>query len=626
MHGGGRPPVSDDVAAEFLDACQREYVQGVKDAVGTFLDANRLGDEFDAFEDQLRAARDRAAFISAARQRWGLTRPPSRTELAAAPVPADAAEAFLVACEKEYVKKMREMVGKFFDEAGFEDELAPFEDQVREAQNPAAVIASLRLKWGQAPSQPGNGAASNAAPPKAPITQSVVNVQQRLQSMRSAMKLPAATRDADVVLAGLRSGNPDLMWLALGAAPSVGLGSSDEARTAEAQLRRSRQLPDDWNMGAYAAGKVLEGSSGGRQASTIIAYEKQPERVVETIQGLLDSTYRKVFTRDRRGAPIPDRFKVLDVHRVMNDQIWREYSKHREEVGKRCQGSAPTVPGGALRTMQYLQSKTHPCLPTLDAAVNEAWLFHGTKREAAEGIAENDFRLDLTGSNAGTLYGKGIYLAENVTKSDEYGEGPDGPASEEREGTDELDRPPPGPPPSLIRESYILVCRSSLGRMKYTDERRPDANLLQKGALKGDYESVMGDRLKKNGTFREIVVYDDDLVYPEYIVRYERIFFHERFAEIFQAQRQRKIQNRYQGPTSEEEQVMRSLWHVYSMPHHGKINKWQLLELLKAVGQPPENEGADLVETFKEWDTKKDGWIDEEEFFQEMQQRVIDGF
>ena len=31
--------------------------------------------------------------------------------------------------------------------------------------------------------------------------------------------------------------------------------------------------------------------------------------------------------------------------------------------------------------------------------------------------AENDFRLDLTGTNAGTLYGKGIYLAENVSKS-----------------------------------------------------------------------------------------------------------------------------------------------------------------------------------------------------------------
>ena len=29
--------------------------------------------------------------------------------------------------------------------------------------------------------------------------------------------------------------------------------------------------------------------------------------------------------------------------------------------------------------------------------------------------AENDFRLDLTGSGAGTLYGKGIYLAENAS-------------------------------------------------------------------------------------------------------------------------------------------------------------------------------------------------------------------
>ena len=52
-------------------------------------------------------------------------------------------------------------------------------------------------------------------------------------------------------------------------------------------------------------------------------------------------------------------------------------------------------PGGKLRN-----------LPMLDKEVNENWLYHGTTKAAAIGIAENDFRLDLTGSNAGTLYGK----------------------------------------------------------------------------------------------------------------------------------------------------------------------------------------------------------------------------
>ena len=37
--------------------------------------------------------------------------------------------------------------------------------------------------------------------------------------------------------------------------------------------------------------------------------------------------------------------------------------------------------------------------------VNEHWLYHGTSLEGEAGISEGDFRLNLAGSNAGTLYG-----------------------------------------------------------------------------------------------------------------------------------------------------------------------------------------------------------------------------
>ena len=37
--------------------------------------------------------------------------------------------------------------------------------------------------------------------------------------------------------------------------------------------------------------------------------------------------------------------------------------------------------------------------------VNEHWLYHGTSLEGEAGITEGDFRLNLAGSNAGTLYG-----------------------------------------------------------------------------------------------------------------------------------------------------------------------------------------------------------------------------
>ena len=36
---------------------------------------------------------------------------------------------------------------------------------------------------------------------------------------------------------------------------------------------------------------------------------------------------------------------------------------------------------------------------------------------------------------------------------------------------------------------------------------------------------------------------------------------------------------------------------IYGMPFRGRIDKWQLLDLLKSIGQPPENEQEDLDET-----------------------------
>mmetsp|Transcript_41786 Transcript_41786/g.130078 ORF Transcript_41786/g.130078 Transcript_41786/m.130078 type:complete len:198 (-) Transcript_41786:135-728(-) len=87
----------------------------------------------------------------------------------------------------------------------------------------------------------------------------------------------------------------------------------------------------------------------------------------------------------------------------------------------------------------------------------------------------------------------------------------------------------------------------------------------------------------------------------------------------------RRMAAQFQGPTQDELGVLQSLWSVFGMPNHGKINKWQLLDLLMAVYQPPTNEEEDLDATFKEWDRKGDGVIDWDEFLEEMVQRVRDG-
>lgn len=403
---------------------------------------------------------------------------------------------------------------------------------------------------------------------------------------------------------------------------------SAATNAAEGRIRKERQLPDDWNMRTYCGGKFLEGGTGGRQASSVIAYQPEGAEFQRQVQTLFDNTYRKCYTRDRRGAPIPDRFVVKEVHRVMNDQVWREYAGRRAEIKSKLGGQPASVPGDPLLTSRTIGNQSLSRLPALDSSINENFVFHGTTQAASTGIAENDFRLDFSGSNAGTLYGKGIYLAENCSKADEYGEGPKGPAgsNEEQEAGYEAPRPPPGPPPELVRESYILICRATLGRVNYTLERKPDPDKLQKSCLEGgQFESVIGDRLKTNGTFREIIVFNDDHVYPEYIVKYERIFFHERFAEIYGQMLARQNKGKFNGATPDEMQVLQSMWNVFAMPNKGRINKWQLLDLLLAIYQPPLNEDQDLDDTFKQWDTKKDGVIDWDEFYAEICQRVKDG-
>jgi hypothetical protein len=134
----------------------------------------------------------------------------------------------------------------------------------------------------------------------------------------------------------------------------------------------------------------------------------------------------------------------------------------------------------------------------LEAETNTVWLFHGTNDEAADLITQGDFLVDKAGSNAGTLYGRGIYLAESCSKSDEY-------TQENAQGN-----------------RCILLCRTLLGNVLYCDAVSPNVDNLVRQCRHGSFHSVLGDREKCRGTFREFIVYDDDQVYPEFVIWYKR--------------------------------------------------------------------------------------------------------
>ena len=47
-------------------------------------------------------------------------------------------------------------------------------------------------------------------------------------------------------------------------------------------------------------------------------------------------------------------------------------------------------------------------------------VIHQTKRPGGPSPLSKDFRIDMAGSNAGTMYGRGCYLAENCNLSDGF--------------------------------------------------------------------------------------------------------------------------------------------------------------------------------------------------------------
>merc|ERR1719316_2164759 len=73
----------------------------------------------------------------------------------------------------------------------------------------------------------------------------------------------------------------------------------------------------------------------------------------------------------------------------------------------------------------------------------EALLAHGTNPSSAMGILKSGFVLNHAGKSTGTMFGYGIYLAECVSKSDEYARDDNG-----------------GTYPGLMA---MLMCRSLIG-------------------------------------------------------------------------------------------------------------------------------------------------------------------
>merc|ERR1712218_291687 len=194
-----------------------------------------------------------------------------------------------------------------------------------------------------------------------------------------------------------------------------------------------------------------------------------------------DQTWANIITRDREDGVMATHIEVVNVLHNENPNLWGNYMRARAGI-RSCE----------IERINVSTSQAHPALGELDAEINEFLLFHGTKPSAADAICRTDFKISLAGSGAGTLYGDGVYLAEKSSKSDEYAK-------------DDED----GPYQGLYA---MLLCRAVCGNMFHCDEVRPNVELLMEKCESADYHSVLGDREKARGTYREFILYDHNQV------------------------------------------------------------------------------------------------------------------
>lgn len=225
---------------------------------------------------------------------------------------------------------------------------------------------------------------------------------------------------------------------------------------------------------------------------------------MEMLQKILDTTFKRVKTRDRKSGGMPTHLRLVSAQRIENSKLWMKYAEGRAYFkNKRPHKCTPLEKMGGESLVD--KSLLPQMRRDLNGAINETYLLHGTSPQGAMGIAAEGFKIRFAGSMTGTMYGRGVYLAECCSKSDEY-------AVDDQIGMNK----------GLF---CLLLCRTVLGEVLHLTAGGDATHLMIKAGIEGGaYDSVLGDRDAAVATYREFVVYGEDQVYPEYLIVYAREF------------------------------------------------------------------------------------------------------
>lgn len=279
--------------------------------------------------------------------------------------------------------------------------------------------------------------------------------------------------------------------------------------------------------------------------------EVQGPKLFQELQELLDHTHKKSdnWTRDRgckvhgvggegcslacaskNREPTPSAYHLRRALRNQNRDLWQRYCVARTAIHDECDR------GPSMHDAQFTKTSVFSQV-ALDAPLvtdcNEWRLFHGTHISACRRICSSNFSLSLSGTGATwkvdgakrgePLYGNGIYCAERITKADEYSMSVNEEAlammvsSGILQNDDDVG--------TLIGCFCVLVVRCVGGRTKIVTTNEIDKAKLRSAVFDGPFHSILGDRVTTLGKpYREVVAYDKDQIFPEFLLIYERMF------------------------------------------------------------------------------------------------------
>jgi len=261
---------------------------------------------------------------------------------------------------------------------------------------------------------------------------------------------------------------------------------------------------------------------------------------------------------DRYMANAYTKLKVAKAWRIENPQRMMLYLAAKGTIASNAKERQQSLWNkDAIRSQLRADGASLP--GKLDEAVNECFLLHGTTPTILLNLIHDGLNERFAGSSAGTAFGDGCYLADDVGKTDQYsvrdeGYNHSGKYSPGGRGNcAEYDRSmlktlhkelyPRGASDHPKDVFYVLVCRAALGYMLPT----ADGTTVMSGTAKGTPVFAMGGKnrrelapIPESGTepahslkavcgdghrvvrFNEYVIMHSNQTYPEYLVAYHR--------------------------------------------------------------------------------------------------------